>query len=169
MDDAIAHFQKFRALRPEDPHARFALAVAYFYSFRYDEARTEFQAIADRKETQAGAHLFLGRMAMQDKKFDQAIEHFKKSIGADPSVSEAYTDLGFVYLNEKEYSLAENALDHAIQLAPDDYLSNQRLLTLYLRSKDPRADAQGKRVEQLRETGQEKEHLLMRTLEVKPF
>jgi len=169
MEEAIRYFQKFRELRPADPHARFALAVAYFYSFRYDDARSEFQAIADRKETQAGAHLFLGRMAMQDRKFDEAIEHFQKSIGADPSVSEAYTDLGFVYLNEHEYRLAEDALDHAIKLAPDDYLSNQRLLTLYLRTKDPRADAQAKRFEQIRETGREKEHLLMRTLEVRPF
>lgn len=169
MDEAIGHFQKFRELRPVDPHARLALAVAYFYSFRYDEARAEFQAIADRKETQAGAHLFLGRMEMQDRKFGEAIEHFKKSIAADPSVSEAYTDLGLVYLNEKEYSLAESTLDHAIQLAPDDYLSNQRLLTLYLRTNDPRADTQKQLVDQLRETGQEKEHLLMRTLEVKPY
>lgn len=169
MDEAIRYFQKFHELRPEDPHARFALAVAYFYSDRYDDARREFQAIANQQETRAGAQLFLGRMAIRDRNLDDAMEHLQKSIGADPSLSEAYTDLGMVYIDKKEYTLAEKTLTHAIQLAPDDYLSNQRLLTLFLRTKDPRADVQAQRVDQVRKTGQKKERLLMRTLEVQPY
>ena len=43
------------------------------------------------------------------------------------------------------------------------------LLTLLLRTRDPRADAQAQRVDQIRKTGQEKERLLMRTVEVKPY
>jgi tetratricopeptide (TPR) repeat protein len=169
LDEAIRCFQKFRKLRPEDAHGRFALAVAYFYSFRYDEARHEFQAIADRPETKVGAQLFLGRMAMRDGNLDEAMKHLQESIQADPSVSEGYTELGMVYLDRREYSLAEKALAHALQIAPDDYLSNQRLLTLYLRTKDPRADEQARRVEEIRKTGQEKERMLMRTLNVRPY
>jgi tetratricopeptide (TPR) repeat protein len=169
LDGAIRYFQKFRELRPEDAHGRFALAVAYFYSFRYDEARHGFQAIADRPETKVGAQLFLGRMAMRDGNLDEAMKHLQESIDADPSVSDGYTELGMVYLDRREYSLAEKALAHALQIAPDDYLSNQRLLTLYLRTKDPRADEQARRVEEIRKSGQEKERMLMRTLNVRPY
>ena len=65
--------------------------------------------------------------------------------------------------------MAEQSFAHAIQIAPDDYLSNQRLLMLYLRTKDPRADAQAKRVDEIRKEGTEKEQMLMRTLEVRPY
>lgn len=169
LDEAIRYFQKFHELRPEDARARFALGVAYFYSYRYDDARHEFQAIANRPETKVGAQLFLGRMAMLEGNLDEAMGHLQQSILADPSVSEAYTDLGMVYIDRKEYTLAEKTLAHALQLAPEDFLSNQRLLTLFLRTKDPRADAQAQRLEQIRKTGPEKEHLLMRTLEVRPY
>ena len=169
FDEAIRSFQKCRKLRPEDARVRFALAVAYFYSFQYDNARRELQAIANRPETKVGAQLFLARIAMRERNFDEAIKCLQESIEADPSASEAYTDLGLVYLDKKEYTLAEKTLAHAIHIAPDDYLSNQRLLILYLRTKDTRADAQTKRVEQIRQTKQKKELLLMRTLEVNPY
>jgi Flp pilus assembly protein TadD len=168
-DEAIGYFQKCRELRPQDVRATLALAIAYFYSYRYDDARHELQPIAERPETRMVAQLFLGRMAMRDGNLGEAMEHLQKSVRADPSATEAYTDLGMVYIDRKEYALAEKTLAHAIQLAPDDYLSNQRLLTLSQRTKDPRADAQAERVEQLRKTGQERERLLMRTVEVRPY
>lgn len=169
LDEAIRCFKKLQELKPDDARARFALGVAYYYSFRYDEARLELQAIANRPETKVGAQLFLGRMDLKSRNFDDAIKHLQASIEADPSVSEAYTDLGMIYLEKKEYALAEKELGQAMRISPDSYLSNQRLLTLYLRTKDPRAEAQAQRVEQIRKAGQEKEQLLMRTLEIRPY
>jgi cytochrome c-type biogenesis protein CcmH/NrfG len=166
---AIRYFQKYSELRPEDVRARFALAVAYFYTFRFDDARHELQAIASLPETKVGAQLFLGRMAMRERKLDEAVEHLQESIKADPSVSEAYADLGMVYLDQKEYALADKTLSRATQIAPDDYLSNLRLLMLFLRTKDPRADEQAKKVDELKKNGEEKERLLMRTLEIRPY
>jgi tetratricopeptide (TPR) repeat protein len=169
LDEAIRCFKKLQEIKPDDARARFALGVAYYYSFRYDEARLELQAIANHPEIRVGAQLFLGRMDLKSRNFDDAIEHLQASIEADPSVSEAYTDLGMIYLEKKEYALAEKELGQAMRISPDSYLSNQRLLTLYLRTKDPRADAQAQRVEQIRKSGQEKEQLLMRTLEIRPY
>ncbi|MDR3726152.1 MAG: tetratricopeptide repeat protein [Terracidiphilus sp.] len=169
LDEAIRCFKKLQEIKPEEARARFALGVAYFYSSRYDEARLELQAIANRPETKVGAQLFLGRIDLKARNFDEAMKHLQASIEADPSVSEAYTDLGLIYLERKDYALAEKTLDQAIKITPDNYLSNQRLLTLYLRTKDPRADAQSQRVEQIRKAGQEREQLLMRTLEIRPY
>jgi tetratricopeptide (TPR) repeat protein len=169
LDEAIRCFKKLLELKPEDARARFALGVAYFYSFRYDEARLELQAIANRPETKVGAQLFLGRIDLKARNFDEAMKHLQASIEADPSVSEAYTDLGLIYLERKEYARAEQSLGQAIKISPDTYLGNQRLLTLYLRTKDTRAEAQSLRVEQIRKAGQEKQQLLMRTLEIRPY
>jgi cytochrome c-type biogenesis protein CcmH/NrfG len=166
---AVRYFEKYSELRPEDARANFGLAVAYFYTFRFDDARHELQAIANLPETKVGAQLFLGRMAMRERKLDEAIQHLQESIKADPSVSEAYAELGMVYLDQKEYALAEKTLSRATQIAPDDYLSNLRLLMLFMRTKDPRAEEQAKRVDQLKKNGEEKERLLMRTLEIRPY
>jgi len=169
LDEAIRYFKKFRELRPDDAHGRFGLAVAYFYSNRFEEARAEFQAIADRPETKVGAQLFLGRMARREGKLDEAMEHLQSSIQADPTLSEGYSDLGMVYLDKKQYALAEKTLAQAIEIAPNDFLSNQRLLVLFLRTKDPRSEAQTQKVDDIRKTGEEKELLLMRTLNVRPY
>lgn len=168
-DGAIHNFQRFRDLRPVDPRGRLALAIAYFYSYRYDDARRELHAIADRPQTRMVTQLFLGRMAIRDGNLDEAMVHLQQSIQADPSAIEAYTDLGMVYIDKKEYALAEKTLAHAIEMTPEDYLSNQRLLTLFQRTKDSRAAAQAQRVEQIRKTGEEKERLLMRSLEIRPY
>jgi tetratricopeptide (TPR) repeat protein len=168
-DEAIPYCEQFRALRPGDARATLALAIAYYYSDRYDVALHELQSIADHSETRTAAQLFLGRMAMRDGNLDEAMDHLQRSIRADPSVIEPYTDLGMVYIDRKEYALAEKTLAHALQMSPNDYLSNQRLLILFQRTKDPRADAQAIRVEQIRKTGEEKERLLMRTVEVRPY
>jgi Flp pilus assembly protein TadD len=168
-DEALRYFQQFRALRPGDARATLAVAIAYFYSDRYDDARHELQSIADHPETRTAAQLFLGRMAMRDGNLGEAMDHLQQSIQADPSVVEPYTDLGMVYIDRKEYALAEKTLAHAIQMSPDDYLSNQRLLVLFERTKDPRAAAQAIRVQQLRKTGEETESLLMRTVVVRPY
>jgi tetratricopeptide (TPR) repeat protein len=167
-DESIKYFLKFRELRPHDAHARLALGIAYFYSDHYDEARRELEVVSGSPTTKAGAQLFLGRMAMRNGELGEAIYHFDQSIAADSSVSEAYTDLGFVYIDKKEYQLAEKVLMRALSISPDDFLCNQRLLTVFVRTKDPRAEAQAKRVAQLRETGEEKRRLLLRTLEIHP-
>ncbi len=167
-DEAVRYFEKFQSLRPQDPHAKLALGLAYFYSYRYDDARSELNEAASRKETRVGAELFLGRMDVREAKLDEAAEHFQKSISADPSVCDAYAGLGLVYINKKDYTSAERTLLKAVELNSADYLSNERLLTVYLRTKNPKADEQAKKVEEIRKSGQEKERLLMRTLEIRP-
>ncbi len=167
-DEAARYFEKFQTLRPQDPRGKLALGVAYFYSFRYDDARRELQLVAGRPEMRAGAELFLGRMDLRDGKLDEAAAHFDASLAADPSICDAYAELGMVYIDKKDYASAESALLKAVKISPNDYLSNERLLTVYLRTKDPRADEQAKKVETIRKSGQDKERLLTRTLEIRP-
>jgi tetratricopeptide (TPR) repeat protein len=168
-DGAVPYFQKYCALRAGDVRGRFALAVAYFYTRQLESARRELQSIADRPETRMGAQLFLGRTAIEEGNLAEALEHLQLAIKANPSTPEAYAELGLVYIRRKEYALAEKTLSRALELAPDDYLSNLRLLMLYQRTKDSRTEPQTQRVDQIRKSGQEREQLLMRTLEIRPY
>jgi len=167
-DAAISHFQKYREARPGDPRGRFALGVAYFDALQSDTARNEFSSVAERPETRMGAQLYLGRLALRENRLAEALVHFQKAIQANPSVPEAYADLALVYIRRNEYALAGQKLAEALKLAPDHYQSNLNLLMLYRRTKDARAQAQATRVEQLQKAGEEKERLLLRSLELRP-
>jgi tetratricopeptide (TPR) repeat protein len=168
FDEAIKRFKKAKELQPGDAHARFALGVAYYYSFQNDEAKAELEAIAQKPETAAGAQLFLGRIALKSRNFDEAEKYLHASIAADASISESYEELGELYLEKKDYVDAEKVLLQATKLAPESYLASHRLQTVYLRTKNPKAEEQAQRTEQLRKAGQEKERLLMRRVEIDP-
>ena len=168
-EGAIPHFQKYRQAHPEDPRGRFALGVAFFDAYQPAAARAEFQAIVARPETRSGAHLYLARLAIREDHLDDAQEHLQKAIQANPSAPEPYAESALVHIRRSEFALAETDLDRALRASPDHYLLNQRLLMLYQRTKDPRAAAQAKRVAELQKIGEEKERLLLRSLEIRPY
>jgi tetratricopeptide (TPR) repeat protein len=168
-DEAVPHFQKYRDARPEDPRGAFALGVAYFETYQMDRARDLLLSVADKPETRMGAQLYLGRIALSSGSTDDALNHFLKAIKANPRSPDAYADAALGRIRREEYALAEKDLTAALAIHPDHYLSNLRLLMLYQRTRDSRAAGQARRVEELRKTGEEKERLLLRSLEIRPY
>jgi tetratricopeptide (TPR) repeat protein len=168
-DSAIPYLQKYVDSKPSDPRGHFALGVAYFDANQPAMARKELSAIADRPETQYGAYLYLGRLDIEDEHYDEALNHLRKAIEANPDAPDAYADSALVHIRRNEYPPAERDLGRALKLAPDHYLSNLRLLMVYKRTKNPQAAAQAERVEQLQKAGEQKEQLLMRSLEIRPY
>jgi len=168
-EEAIPHFRKFRDAHPDDPRGRFALGVAYFEAYQVDSARKEFLSIANSPETRMGAQLYLGRLALRQEKLDEALDHFQCAIQANKAAPEPYAESALIRIRRKEYALAGQDLERALKIAPQHYLSNLRLLMLYQRRKDPRAEAQARRVEQLQKAGEEKERLLLRSLDIRPY
>ncbi|MEO8658539.1 MAG: tetratricopeptide repeat protein [Bryobacteraceae bacterium] len=168
-DAAILHFQKYRDAFPDDPRGRFALGVAYFEADQNESAAKEFSAIAARPETRAGAELYLGRLAMRDEREADALPHFQRAIRANPNGPDAHAESALIHIHRNEFSSAQRELDDALKIEPDNHLVNLRLLLLYQRTKDSRAVAQAKRVEELQKVGEEKERLLLRSLEIRAY
>jgi tetratricopeptide (TPR) repeat protein len=168
-DGAISHFLKYRNARRDDPRGSFALGVAYFDGYQLDAARRELEIAAAHPETRSGANLYLGRLAFREEKLTEAEDFFRKSIQFNPSSPEPYAELALLQIRRSDYALAEKNLDTAIQIAPDHYRTNLNLLMLYQRTKDPRAQQQANRVKELDKAGEERERLLLRSLEVRPY
>jgi tetratricopeptide (TPR) repeat protein len=168
-DEAVSYFRKYRDARPGDPRGAFALGVAYFEGYQMDAARKELLSIANNRETRMGAQLYLGRLALAQEDMDEALVRFQNAKTANPKVPEPFADSALVRIRKGEYSLAEKDLAAALALSPDHYLSNLRLLMLYQRISDPRAEAQAERVKQLQKAGEEKERLLLRSLDIRPY
>jgi len=168
-DEAIPHFRKYQDARPDDARGNFALGVAYFDAYQLDAARKEFESVAARSETRVGANLYLGRLAFREGNLTEAEDRLRKAVVSDPSSPEPYAELALVHIRRKEYALAESNLARAFKIAPEDYRTNLNLLMLYERTKDSRAEQQAHRVEQLQKAGEERERLLLRSLEIRPY
>lgn len=168
-DAAIPHFQQFQTARPDDPRGRFALAVAFFDAHRADDARRELQFCLGRPETKAGALLYLGRLALQDDNLLEAERFLQQSSAVNASSPDAAVELSLVQIRRAEYDLAAKTLARVLRDAPDNYRANLHLLLLYRRTRDGRAEDQARRVAELQKAGEEREKLLLRSLDIRPY
>ncbi len=166
--EALPYIKKYCKLKPSDPRGRFALGAAYYYSRDYDAAAKELRAVAGLSRTAAGAHYFLGRIAVQEGRLPEAVNELEKALKHRPRYADALAELGHVRLNQKEYQRAEEALVRAIQIDSDNYTANFNLMVLYQRTTDSRAEAQAKRFEEVWKKRQERANELLRTIEVRP-
>ena len=168
-DGAIPHFLKYRNAHRDDSHGSFALGVAYFDAYQPDAARKELESAAARPETRAGANLYLGRLAFREGNLTEAEDRLRKAVQANSSSPEPYAELALIQIRREEFALAEKNLKTAVAIAPDHYRTNLNLLMLYQRTKDPRATEQAERVALLQKAGEERERMLLRSLEIRPY
>jgi len=167
--EAYAYLKKYCQLRPGDPRGRLALGAAFFYGNDPDLAREQFESVANSRETAADAHYFLGRLANQEGKYTEAAQFLREAIRTSPNYADAYAELGFSLVKIKEDAAAEQSLQKALELNPENYTANLSLMMVYERTKDPRAAEQAARFNQVREQREQRVKELMRTVEVRPY
>ena len=120
-------------------------------------------------ETATTAHYYLGSIALQVRRFDDALNELQQALKGSPDFPNALAELGQYYLMRKDYQDAEREIRRALEIEPDHYSANFYLLTLYTRTGDPRREAQAKRFEELQKLLDEKTQELLRMVEVRPF
>jgi Tfp pilus assembly protein PilF len=87
---------------------------------------------------------------------------------ASPNYADAYAEMGLLHMKQKEYPQAEDAFRRALKVDPDHYAANLDLMMLYQRTKDPRAEAQAKRVDQVKEEHVHRTNESLWTIKVQP-
>ena len=60
-----------------------------------------------------------GTLLMTDKDYSSAVEKFLEAVEFDPNFAEAYTSLGFAYIELRNYGDAINAFKKALDRSPD--------------------------------------------------
>jgi tetratricopeptide (TPR) repeat protein len=118
--------------------------------------------------TAGGANYFLGRMARIDEDLESATKYLQKSIQILPKYSESHTELARVLMLEGRDKEAQEELDRALKLDPTSFQANERLLVLYRRTHDPRADKQAEVLKRLDQERSKRAELMLRTIEVRP-
>jgi tetratricopeptide (TPR) repeat protein len=165
---AVNSFEKYVALRPNDPRGLFALGVAQFYIADYAAATTNLRVASKSKESAAGAHYFLGRIARAQDNLPTAESELLQAVAANPQFVDAMAELAWVHIRQGHTSEAGRELENAFALDPENFRVNANLLVLYQKTGDPRTAQQQARLEEIKKKRAEDEQLLWRTIEVRP-
>lgn len=115
---------------PKDAQAHAELAAAYFRLGRVDEAVKEYKKAITLKPKNPSYHFGLGFVYYKTGKLNLAIKEFKAE-NAIASNHEAYFYLGEIYKQRKEYDLAIEVYQKAIETGSFDADAHFGLATVY--------------------------------------
>lgn len=76
---------------------------------------------------EAQQHLQAGLQARQQHQVDTEIAEFRKATELDPSLADAFVNLGAAYMEKREYGAAITPLKRALELSPDLPVAHQLL------------------------------------------
>ena len=116
--------------------------IASFNAHRYADARRELDAAVRAHPDDARAHHYLGRIAIHETRFEEAIAHLQKAAELEPSVAEHQILLGRAYGQmavrsglTKKLGLAKRArtaLERAVELDPTNVEARSGLIQFHL-------------------------------------
>jgi len=165
---AIPYLMKFQAKRPQDPAGMLILGEAYYRGKDFDSAKDWLTRAEAHASTAAEAHFYLGRIAHQENRLDDAVTELKQSLALHADQPDTLAELGQISTTKREFPQASDYLERAIKLDPDNYGANFGLLQLYARTGDPRRDQQSKRFDEIKREKEEQNQETMRSIEIRP-
>jgi serine/threonine-protein kinase len=136
--DAEAAFRKAIALRPDSWNGYNQFGSFLDDHQRYDEAIAQYKHAIQLTPDNASVYLNLAAVYIdkgETKYFADAEEALRKSIALDASYP-AYANLGYLYIQEKKFPEAADAVGRALKLNDKDYLVWGNLAIAYEGLKD---------------------------------
>src|ERR1051325_9071086 len=122
-DDAIAMFQRYVQLAPEEPNAYDSLALGYQWAGRYGEAIREYDHALQLKPDFEVARLHLGNVYFDHGRYRAAVEEFQRLVKITPSdyyrgrglavIADVELRRGNISLAEREAKAAGRLLSQA--------------------------------------------------------
>lgn len=141
--DVCARFQRLENLQPYNPHAAYYYAMALWQNDGMAssgpdprEAQSLLRKAVQLDPSYARAHLLLGKIYSQERRYAEAIPEYQQTLRLDPSLIEAYYLLGqaYTHLGKKDLAQKEFALHQKLytrHLAEDDRERSQTLTFVY--------------------------------------
>jgi predicted Zn-dependent protease len=104
--------------RPSDPEI--SAAYARHLEGRSDEARTRISAVLTAKPDNAEALYYLGRIDLDQKKYDDALTRLKEAARLDPNLPDVLAHLATAYLGLGQ---SRNAMDVLMRISATPSIS----------------------------------------------
>lgn len=115
---AIGYLKEALAADPADFIAWAQLGVLHFEGGAYVDADAAFRRSLELRQDYTPAWVNVGKLRMAQKQTEAAIEIFKHAASLEPANARIYQLLGEAYLQNRQGSLAVQALDEALRLDP---------------------------------------------------
>ncbi len=138
FDKAVESAEKSASMKTDDTDAKILLGNVYFETGRYDEAIAAYREALDSAPDNPRLLYNLGSALMKKGDEFAAMEYFKKAGAADrigEVAHRAYSRLGVIYTERKDFAEAEKYLKEAVSIRPNDALNRYNLGIAYLRQK----------------------------------
>jgi eukaryotic-like serine/threonine-protein kinase len=136
--DAEAAYRKAIALRPDSWDGYNYFGIFLDDHQRYDDAIAQYRHAIALTPDNAPVYLNLGAAYVDKgdpKEYPEAEQILRKSIALDPSYA-ALANLGYLYIQERKYAEAADAVERALQLNNKNYLVWGNLALAYEGLKD---------------------------------
>jgi tetratricopeptide (TPR) repeat protein len=164
---ALPFLTRYHAMRPKDPRGKLALGETYYRAKEYDTATTWLEQVTNDSSSAPDAYFYLGRIARQQGRADQAVDDLKRSLARRPDQADVLAELGQIFVVTHDFTQAATDLNRALALDQDNYAANFGLLELYARTGDPRRDQQAVRFDEIKNKRDQRERDMMRVLEIR--
>ena len=116
---AAKAYQHALVIKPESLTAMENLAYLYAFTGREEESKEILTRVENQRNSNPYYHVDLGEQEMEQKHWDQALEHFRKALALDRSKHEVYFGLARAYFQIGELQLSERYLKRAKNKAPN--------------------------------------------------
>lgn len=147
--DAVEHFEKALALAPEANRIHYALAMAYRGLRNSDKAMFHLtkqgtvgvrvaDPLMDRlQELVQGArvHLVRGKLALEARRYEEAVAEFRKAIEATPNSVPARINLGAALTQLGDLKGAAEEFEKALVIEPNNLNAHYNLAVLWANEK----------------------------------
>jgi FkbM family methyltransferase len=116
VDEEISEYKKALSMNPDVAEAHCNLGAAYADKGMWDEAIDEYEKALTMNPDLPDIHFNLGIAYRQKGMVDDALAEFKKAVSIDPNNGETHFYLAAAFYANKQYGLAIEHCDKALEL-----------------------------------------------------
>ena len=116
----LAHAERAVALSPELGRAHETKGMALWRGGRPREALESFRLALRYDPRNVSSHIWLGWILIEGGRFNEALPHFTSALKRNPMLADAFVGVGIVNLQRGQLDDADQALQRAAKLEPNN-------------------------------------------------
>lgn len=136
QEEAIGHFRRALALKPDDEEAVINMAHAYRKLGRDDDALVGFRRFLELDPKNAQVHYEIAQIMLDRGEYGVAATELEAALVVEPKMAAARNALGVVALNQGDLASAESHIRKALEMKPDVRLAHYNLALLAEKRRD---------------------------------
>jgi predicted AlkP superfamily phosphohydrolase/phosphomutase/Tfp pilus assembly protein PilF len=131
--EALPLLEELRAETPDRPDFALALADCQLRLGLRDEAQSTAESALGESRTSAVGEYVLGKIAFEQRRFAESLEHFIEAERLHPGLADLYNRIGFAYLKLRRWNDGGRAFEKALGIDPHNAVAHQGQARVALR------------------------------------